>query len=357
MTQIQPEVRACRTCFASDKFPGTVIEPNGRCNHCNSGSFKEELANQASSDLAHLRSIAEELKERRQGTYDCVIGASGGFDSSYIIYVAKKLLGLNPLVVKYDHGFNYEIADRNLRTICDNLGVDLSYVRSRKRHDLKYIRSTARALRDLDLYWGVCNFCRHAGGSVVLKAALDNGITVILEAVNKLEKNNFLSGRVKLKLILRRLTRISPLMWPRIPFFLAIGYYHLLRFRTELYVPPARNLLRSFPQSKKVQKVYLSTYLNWDIFAIAKVLREETGWTCPHPELPMRFDCQIEDSIFDHTFKVATGATTHTIIANNLIYGGFKKKEDLAAVVKCQEDDLDAKTRDMKRRLGIAPKA
>jgi hypothetical protein len=356
MDQIHPDAQACQTCFATTKFPGTIIEPNGRCNHCNSGAFKEELASQTTSDLSQLRAIADQIKRGRQGTYDCVIGASGGFDSSYIIYVAKKLLGLHPLVVKYDHGFNYEIADRNLRTICDNLGVDLSYVRSRKQHDLQFIRSTARALRDLDLFWGVCNFCRHAGGSVVLRAALDNRIPVILEAVNKLEKHNFLSGSVKLKLIFRRLTRISPLKWPRIPFFLAIGYYHLLRFRMELYVPPVRNLFRSFPQSKKVQKVYLSTYLKWDIFAIAKILREETGWTCPHPELPMRFDCQIEDSIFDHTFKAATGTTTHTIIANNLIYGGCAGKDELAAVVAFQDGALDHKTADMKRRLGIGAK-
>ena len=357
MSQVKQDEQACPTCFSTTKFPGTVIEPNGRCNHCNSRAFEEELKNQTTSNLSELRSIADEIKKKKTGKYDCVIGASGGFDSSYIIYVAKKLLGLNPLVVKYDHGFNHEIADRNLQTICENLGVDLTYVRSRKRNDLKFIRYTARALKDLDLYWGVCNFCPHAGGSVVLKAALENDAPVILEAVNKLEKHNFLSGRVKLKIVLRRLSRLNPLKWPRIPFFLLIGYYYLLRFRLELFVPPVSNLFKPFPQSKKVSKVCLSTYLKWDIYGIAKVLKEETGWTCPHPEMPMRFDCQIEDSIFNYTFKEATGGTTHTIICNNLIYGGVKRKEDLATVVAYHDGILDQKTEDMKRRLGIKPKS
>ncbi len=351
----QPE-QACPTCFATTKFPGTVIEKNGRCNHCNSRAFEAEIQGQTTSDLATLRAIAAEIKRESHGKYDCVIGASGGFDSSYIIYIAKKLLGLNPLVVKYDHGFNHPIADRNLQTLCKTLGVDLKYVRSRKGHDLKFIRATARALKDLDLYWGVCNFCPHAGGSVVHRAALDNKVSTILEAHNKFEKHNFLSGRVKLKLVLARLARISPLKWPRIPFFLLIGYYHLLRFRMELYVPPVANLFRSFPRSKKVSKVCVSTYVKWDIFAVAEVLRKETGWACPHPELPMRFDCQIEDSIFDATLKQATGTTTHTIIANNLIYAGIKRKDELAAVVEHHDGTLMQNKADMKRRLGIAPK-
>lgn len=349
--------QACPTCFSTAKFPGTVIEANGRCNHCNSRDFEEELKRQTTSNLAGLRAVADEIKAKSTGTYHCVIGASGGFDSSYIIYVAKKLLGLNPLVVKYDHGFNHEIADRNLQTICKNLGVDLKYVRSKKGHDLKFIRSTARALKDIDLYWGVCNFCPHAGGSVVLRAALDNDVPVILEAVNKYEKHNFLSGRVKLRLVLRRLSGLSPLKWPRIPFLLAGAYYHLLRFRMELYVPPIGNLFKPFPQSKRVRKVCLSNYLKWDIYELAKVLEKETGWRCPHPEMPMRFDCQIEDSIFNYTFKQATGTTTHAIICNNLIYGGVKRKEDLAAVVDYHDGTLARKTEDMKRRLGIVPKS
>ena len=356
MDQERQDEQGCPTCFATTKFPGTVIEPNGRCNHCNSRGFEEELKKQTTSDLSELRSIADEIKKKSTGKYHCVIGASGGFDSSYIIYVAKKLLGLNPLAVKYDHGFNHEIADRNLQTICKNLGVDFKVIRSEKRNDYKFIRYTALALKDIDLYWGVCSFCRHAGGSVVLKEALENDIPVNLEAVNKFEKNNFLSGRVKLKIILRRLFKLNVLKWPRIPFYLLIAYYYLLKFRLELFVPPVGNIFKPFPKSKKIENLSLSKYLKWDIYDIAKILEKETGWKCLHPEMPMRFDCQIEDSIFNYTFKKATGETTHTIIANNLIYGKIKRKDELAAVVDYHDGILAEKTEDMKRRLGIKSK-
>jgi hypothetical protein len=73
--------------------------------------------------------------------------------------------------------------------------------------------------------------------------------------------------------------------------------------------------------------------------------------------MPMRFDCQIEDSIFNYTFKEATGNTTHTIIANNLIYGKIKRKDELAAVVDYHDGILAQRTKDMKRRLGIKSKS
>jgi len=353
MDQERQDDQVCSTCFTTTKFPGTVIEGNAQCNHCNSHDFEEELKIQTTSDLSELRSIADGFKEKSAGKYHCVIGASGGFDSSYIIYVAKKLLGLNPLVVNYDHGFNHDIAGQNLRTICKNLNVDLKIIKSKKGNDRKFIRYIVLALRDIDLYWGICNFCPHAGGSVVLKEALANNVSVILEAVNKYEKNNFLSGRIKLQIVLGRLFKLNVLKWPRILFYVLIAYYHLLKFRLELFVPPIANVLRPYPKSKKVEKVYLSKYLRWDIYEIAKILEKETGWRCPHPEMPMRYDCQIEDSIFNYTWKKATGNTTHAIICNNLIYGKIKTKAELAAVVDYHDRGLDGRMKAMMERLKI----
>jgi len=111
MNKDRQENHVCSSCFSTTKFPGTIIEWNKKCNRCNSHDFEEEIKHQTTSDISELRSIGKKLKEKTPGKYDCVISASGGFDSSYIIYAAKKLLNLNPLVVKYDYGFNHEIAD------------------------------------------------------------------------------------------------------------------------------------------------------------------------------------------------------------------------------------------------------
>lgn len=128
--------KKCNSCFFSEKFPGVIIEKNGRCTFCNSDDFKIDKSVQTTLNITELQNIAKELKEKRKGKYDCIIGASGGLDSSYVIYIAKKILDLNPLVIKYDHGFNYSISDNNLKTICSKLKVDLKIIKSAKQNDI-----------------------------------------------------------------------------------------------------------------------------------------------------------------------------------------------------------------------------
>ena len=143
----------CSACFFTTDFPGVTLEADGRCSVCHGSRIAEELAAHLTSGLEDLRQQAARWREQRQGRYDCVIGGSGGLDSSYVIWIAKRLLGLNPLVVKYDHGFNHEAADRNVRALCAGLGVDLEIVKSRGRHDARYVRNMALAFRPTGLYW------------------------------------------------------------------------------------------------------------------------------------------------------------------------------------------------------------
>ena len=73
-----------------------------------------------------LEKIAEEIKEAgKNQAYDCIMGLSGGLDSTYVAYLAKKL-GLRPLAVHFDNGWNSELAVMNIENIVDKLGFDLS---------------------------------------------------------------------------------------------------------------------------------------------------------------------------------------------------------------------------------------
>jgi Queuosine biosynthesis protein QueC len=199
----------CSSCFSSTKFPGIIIEQNGKCNRCNSDDFEKAVKNQTFSDISELRSIVDKLKKKSTGKYDCVIGASGGIDSSYIIYVAKKILNLNPLVVKYHDRFCHEAADNNLQTICKNLKVDFEIIKSKNKYDYKYIKFIVLALRSIGLYWGICSCCHYASVAVVLKAAYKNNISLHLEAVNKYEEHLFLHKSFKLRKVLNHLFKIN----------------------------------------------------------------------------------------------------------------------------------------------------
>jgi hypothetical protein len=92
----------------------------------------------------------------------------------------------------------------------------------------------------------------------------------------------------------------------------------------EFFVPPIKNIFRGAPK-KPFKTINLTKYVPWDIKQMIEDLARDTGWRLPdHPNLGMRFDCMIEDSLVDLSYKKATGLSIHGIIANNLIYDGVK---------------------------------
>ncbi|GAB1397067.1 hypothetical protein MASR1M65_18460 [Saprospiraceae bacterium] len=67
-----------------------------------------------------LQEITEKIKSESKGQkYDCITGVSGGVDSTYVCYLAKKL-GLNPLIVHFDNGWNSQTANQNIQNILQN---------------------------------------------------------------------------------------------------------------------------------------------------------------------------------------------------------------------------------------------
>lgn len=121
------EYRLCKRCVMDTSDPGIRFNEQGFCNHCegaikmlNSGIFlfseeqKEEM----------LKSLIEKIKKSGRKKYDCIIGLSGGVDSSYVAYKVKEF-GLRPLAVHLDNGWNSETAVQNIEKICKNLDIDL----------------------------------------------------------------------------------------------------------------------------------------------------------------------------------------------------------------------------------------
>ena len=73
-----------------------------------------------------LMSIAKKIhKDGQSKNFDCIIGLSGGLDSSYVAYVAKEIMGLRPLLFHVDAGWNTDKAVGNIEKLCNGLGLDL----------------------------------------------------------------------------------------------------------------------------------------------------------------------------------------------------------------------------------------
>ena len=121
------EYRICNRCIMDTSDHEITFDANGNCNHCNKAI---ELApiTWFTGDKGEkmLNKIADRIRnEQKRNEYDCIIGLSGGVDSSYLAYITKVKLGLRPLVVHIDCGWNSELAVKNIENITKHLDIEL----------------------------------------------------------------------------------------------------------------------------------------------------------------------------------------------------------------------------------------
>lgn len=120
-------LQICTNCVMDTTDCKIVFDDRGVCDHCNA-FYQHTLPNWRTDE--HGRRELDEVvaKIRAAGVgrdFDCIIGMSGGIDSSYLTYVAKEQLGLRPLVFHVDAGWNSQIAVNNIEKLIDGLGLDL----------------------------------------------------------------------------------------------------------------------------------------------------------------------------------------------------------------------------------------
>jgi len=117
----------CVNCIMDTSDSNITFDARGWCDYCNN-YYKSILPNWH-TDSRGAASIAEQvarIKKDGQGRdHDCLIGISGGVDSSYVTYLAKSKLGLRPLLFHVDAGWNSQQAVNNIEKLVDGLGVDL----------------------------------------------------------------------------------------------------------------------------------------------------------------------------------------------------------------------------------------
>lgn len=117
----------CKNCVMDTTDPNIKFDENGVCERCNDFNTKI-LPNWdfGKNKQKDLEAIVSKIKKAGKGKkYDCLLGLSGGFDSSYLLHFAVKDLGLRPLVFHVDAGWNTPFAVDNIKKITTKLGIDL----------------------------------------------------------------------------------------------------------------------------------------------------------------------------------------------------------------------------------------
>ena len=118
-------MRVCSRCVMDSSDSKIQFDDLGYCDHCN--GFLADVAPywDNSNDHKRLMSIADRIKRKSTGEYDCILGLSGGLDSSLLLHVAVKMMKLKPLVFHVDGGWNTDIAVSNIKNLVSQLGLDL----------------------------------------------------------------------------------------------------------------------------------------------------------------------------------------------------------------------------------------
>ncbi len=117
----------CTNCAMDTSDSKITFDANGVCEYCTNYT-NNILPNWHTDDRGRqeLATIVERIKKDGEGKpFDCLIGLSGGVDSSYLVHLAKVKLGLRPLLFHVDAGWNSQLAVNNIERLVDELDLDL----------------------------------------------------------------------------------------------------------------------------------------------------------------------------------------------------------------------------------------
>lgn len=117
----------CTNCVMDTSDSRITFDEKGVCDHCN--DYHQNVKPNWHTDergRKELEILVEKIKESgKKHDFDCLLGLSGGVDSSYMLHLAVKEFGLRPLVFHVDGGWNSELAVHNIQVMIDKLGLDL----------------------------------------------------------------------------------------------------------------------------------------------------------------------------------------------------------------------------------------
>lgn len=174
-----PEYQLCTKCVMDTSDKDIFFDSEGVCNHCRDAEKQlHRFVYTPEEEATNLDGIKKTILAAKKGKYDCLVGVSGGVDSSYVVYLAWKM-GLNPLCVHFDNGWNSDIAVSNIHKLIEKCGFDLqTYV-----IDWNEFRDLQRAFFKAGVV-DIEMLSDHAITAVMFRLARKNKLKYILSGTN-----------------------------------------------------------------------------------------------------------------------------------------------------------------------------
>ncbi|MBU0764995.1 MAG: adenine nucleotide alpha hydrolase, partial [Bacteroidetes bacterium] len=120
------DYRVCTRGVWDSTVPGVIFDENGESNYSKMFDAMAKAYPRGEKGKKEWENIVNEIKRKgKNKKYDCVIGVSGGTDSSYLLHLARAEYGLRPLAVNLDNGWNSDISVKNIKKVTSKLNIDL----------------------------------------------------------------------------------------------------------------------------------------------------------------------------------------------------------------------------------------
>ena len=313
----------CSNCVMDTTDSVIAFDQEGVCDHCR--TFYTKIKPNWHTDergRAELDKLVEKIKKAGEGKdFDCIIGVSGGIDSSYLTYIAKHDLGLRPLVFHVDAGWNSQEAVNNIEKLIEHLDLDLY------THVIDW-----EEMRDLQLAFfksGVPHIDTpqdHAFFATMYKFAVDHNVKYILTGANystecirnPIEWMYYQSDSIQLRDI-HRLFGTRPL----------VNYPTTSILRHKVYLPYIKGIRVERPLN----------YIPYIKEEAVKLLVDEIGWQ-PYPQ--KHFESRFTRFYEGYWLPKKFGYDTRRVQYSSLILTGQMTRDE--ALKKLEGPAYDPET-------------
>jgi asparagine synthetase B (glutamine-hydrolysing) len=318
-------LRRCKRCVLPETIPFIKFDSEGICNFCHSYQPMKVKGKQALENaLAPYR--------KNNGEPDCIVGFSGGRDSSYGLHYLKKELGMNPLAITYDWGMVTDLARRNQARITGKLGIEhilvsanIKYKRENIAKNIKaWLKKTELGMIPLFMA-GDKQFFYHAN-----RVGRQNNIKLVIFLVNPLEYTEFKTGFAGLESV--KYYDISLIKK------LILAKYYLSNFikNPDYFNRSLIDTCKAFISSYFMPHNFLMLYeyILWDENIINETLIKEYNWETAQDT---KSTWRIGDgtaSFYNYIYWTVAGFTENDTFRSNQIREGILNRDEALTLVE-----------------------
>lgn len=327
----------CTRCVMDTTDSKIVFDEDGVCDHCR--NFDKNIKpfwNAHEENTDELMELAAKIRKAGEGKeYDCILGLSGGADSSYLAYIAKEVMHIRPLIFVVDTGWNLNVAVENIEKIVKGLDLDMytEVINWKEMSDLQLSFFKAQISsqdfpQDHAIFAGLYNY------------AVKHHIKYVLTGSNS--ATEFIR---------------PPVEWL---------YLNDLRMAKDIHKKYGKRPLTTFPTCGMLKyrilyryfygmkRVYPLDYVVYNKSEVEKMLHEKYGW--------MRYENKHYENVFTRFFEGyylphKFGFDTRKNVYSNQILAGTMKRDEALELLKKPSYDPDLMEQDKEyiaKKLGIS---